>query len=106
MISPRRTSIRRLLFGALISVGLSGTAQAADEMQALLPICSSCHGATGQSVAPNFPKLAGQHEAYLRKQLQDFRSGSRKDPAMSPMATGLSDAQIDVLARFFAAQKP
>lgn len=85
---------------------LGASAHGADEMRDLLPICSSCHGAAGHGVAPNFPKLAGQHEAYLRKQMQDFRSGARKDPAMSPIAAGLSDTQIEAAARYFAGQEP
>ncbi|AGI25715.1 class I cytochrome c [Pseudomonas sp. ATCC 13867] len=85
---------------------LSGAASAADEMQALLPLCSSCHGAAGVSVAPNFPNLAGQRDVYLRKQLQDFRSGARKDPVMSPVAAGLTDAQIEAAVRYYTGQKP
>lgn len=69
-------------------------------------VCSACHGIDGNSINPLWPNLAGQHAAYFVKQMKAFRSGERKDPLMAPMATGLSDADIDDLAAFYASQKP
>ena len=66
--------------------------------------CAACHGQTGNSVQPIWPKLAGQHVGYTVKQLQDFRSGARENSQMSPMAQGLSDADIDDLAIYYATQ--
>ena len=66
--------------------------------------CSGCHGADGNSVVPNFPNLAGQHAAYIEKQLKDFREGYRKDATMAPFAKSLTDADIKELAAFYAAQ--
>ena len=54
---------------------------------------------------PLWPKLAGQHAAYLSKQMKAFRSGERKDPVMAPMAMGLSDTDIDNISAFYAGQK-
>jgi cytochrome c553 len=67
--------------------------------------CVACHGPDGNSVNPIWPKLAGQHAAYLEKQIKDFRDGKRKDPMMTPMVAPLSDADISNLAAYFAAQK-
>ncbi len=67
-------------------------------------VCSACHGVDGNSINPLWPNLAGQHAAYLAKQMKDFRSGARKDPVMAPMAMPLSDADIDDLAAFYASQ--
>lgn len=67
--------------------------------------CGACHGATGTSMAPNFPNLKGQKDAYIVKQLKAFRAGDRKDPTMNPMAKPLSDADIDNLAAFYSSQK-
>ena len=69
-------------------------------------VCSACHGIDGTSVNPLWPNLAGQHAAYLVKQMKAFRSGERKDPVMAPMAMPLSDADIDDLAAFYASQTP
>ena len=68
--------------------------------------CAACHGADGNSVNPDWPKLAGQGEGYLAKQLADFRSDKRKDPTMTAMAKGIaSDADIKDLVAYFSGQK-
>jgi len=67
--------------------------------------CSACHGATGTSAVPMYPNLAGQKEAYLVKQLKDFKSGVRKDPVMGAMAMPLSDADIANISAYFASLK-
>lgn len=66
--------------------------------------CAACHAADGNSVNPDWPKLAGQHEEYLVKQLMDFRSGNRKNDLMAPMVANLSDEDIHDLAAFYASQ--
>lgn len=68
-------------------------------------VCAGCHGLDGNSTNPVWPKLAGQHAAYLKKSLRNFRSGVRKDPLMNAMAKPLSDADIDNLAAYFSSQK-
>lgn len=68
--------------------------------------CASCHGADGNSPAPNFPNLAGQSWRYTYTQLKDFKEGRRKDPIMSPMAANLSRQDMIDIANYFAAQKP
>jgi len=65
-------------------------------------MCAACHGAAGISAIPMYPNLAGQKEAYLAKQLKDFKAGTRKDPVMSAMAAGLSDADVADLAAYYA----
>ena len=71
-------------------------------------VCANCHGAGGNSVSPNFPALAGQSQAYLAAQLRAFRNRSRRDPQavayMWGLARSLTDAQIDELAGYYAAQ--
>ena len=67
--------------------------------------CAACHGADGNSSAPNFPKLAGQDAHYLSKQLADFKAGARKDPLMMGMVAGLSKKDMDDLGAYYANQK-
>src|SRR5438093_1326097 len=51
-----------------------------------VPACASCHGAAGNaSIAAN-PKLAGQIESYVYKQLVDFTTPTRNNPVMTPYA--------------------
>ena len=70
--------------------------------------CASCHGAAGVSEVPDWPSLAGQHEGYVRYHLELFRDEQRYDPQglMTPEASGLSDADIENMAAFFANQDP
>ncbi len=66
--------------------------------------CLACHGPDGNSPNPIWPKLAGQHPSYIKKQIMDFKSGARKDNLMSPMATPLTDDEVDNLAAYFNSQ--
>ena len=65
----------------------------------------ACHGPDGISVAPNYPNLKGQKEAYLKKAITDFRSGTRTDPTMNAMVAALTDADIDNLAAYYSSMK-
>lgn len=69
-------------------------------------ICAACHGPDGNSVNPLWPKLAGQHEAYLAKQIRAFKSGERTDATMAPMMNLVKEEDIDDIAAFYASQKP
>ncbi|WP_261373308.1 c-type cytochrome [Rheinheimera sediminis] len=65
-------------------------------------VCAACHGAEGVSVIPDYPNLAGQKVKYLESSIKAYRDGQRKHAVMSPMAAGLSDADILDLAAYFA----
>ncbi len=67
--------------------------------------CAACHGADGNSQAPNFPILAGQHADYLVKALEDYKSGERKNPIMAGFAAALSKKDREDLAAYYASQK-
>jgi len=66
-------------------------------------MCQACHGMDGLSKTPDAPNIAGQTEQYLAAQLQAFKTGIRKNDAMSVVAPALSDADIDDLAAYFSA---
>ena len=67
--------------------------------------CAACHGRNGIGIIPLYPNLAGQKREYLVAQLHAFRDGTRKNPIMSPMATHLTDAEIEDVAAYLAALK-
>ena len=68
-------------------------------------LCTSCHGPAGNSVNPEWPKLAGQHAAYTAKQVRDFMEGAtRSDALMAPMIASLSDQDIEDIAAYYALQ--
>ena len=66
-------------------------------------MCQTCHGLDGLSKTPDSPNIAGQVEPYLVAQLQAFKSGARKNDAMSVVTPSLSDQDIEDLAAYFSA---
>ncbi len=68
--------------------------------------CVACHGAAGNSTISVNPKLAGQHEAYLQKQLHDFRGPNRNNAVMTMIAKALSEEDIRNISAYLAEQKP
>lgn len=92
---------------ALLTLLCVSSVQAGDVEQAQVIIkekCSLCHGENGEASNSIYPRLSGQHQAYLSKQLRNFRDGIRESDTMSEMAKGLKDGEIDALARHFSAQ--
>jgi cytochrome c553 len=73
-------------------------------------VCSNCHELDGNSVSPNFPRLAAQQKPYVVEQLKGFRAHNRHDPAgfeyMWGLSRSLTDKQIDGLADYYARQEP
>lgn len=67
--------------------------------------CAACHGPDGNSTAPDFPRLAGQHYDYLVKALSEYKSGERKNAIMAPLAAALSKRDIEDLAAFYSRQQ-
>jgi cytochrome c553 len=65
-------------------------------------VCAACHGSNGISIIPDYPNLAGQKVKYLQSAIKAYRDGERKNGIMSPMATGLTDADIANLAAYYA----
>jgi cytochrome c553 len=68
--------------------------------------CAACHGPNGNSANPDWPRLAGQSAVYIVEQLRLFRSGVRNNPVMKPLASTLSDQDIDDLAVYYESQTP
>ncbi|MBC6414385.1 MAG: cytochrome c4 [Chromatiales bacterium] len=63
--------------------------------------CVACHGPDGNSVNPQWPKIAGQSAQYIIKQLQHFKKSERVNPLMNPQAAALSDDDIKHLAAYY-----
>ncbi|MGP0170326.1 c-type cytochrome [Pseudomonas sp. NCHU5208] len=100
--------MNKVLVSLLLTLGLTGVAQAAGDAQAgqgKVAVCGACHGVDGNSPAPNFPKLAGQGERYLLKQLHDIKSGNRQVVEMTGLLDNLSDQDMADIAAYFASQK-
>ncbi|MGD8220156.1 c-type cytochrome [Pseudomonas thivervalensis] len=100
--------MNKLIVSLLLTLGISGVAHAAGNAaagQAKAAVCGACHGPDGNSMAPNFPKLAGQGERYLTKQLKDIKDGKRVVLEMTGLLTNLSDQDLEDIAAYFASQK-
>ncbi|RIA35127.1 cbb3-type cytochrome c oxidase subunit III [Ectopseudomonas oleovorans] len=100
--------MNKVLVSLLLTLGLTGMAQAAGDAEAgqgKVAVCGACHGADGNSPAPNFPKLAGQGERYLLKQLHDIKSGNRQVVEMTGMLDNLSEQDMADIAAYFSSQK-
>lgn len=67
--------------------------------------CAACHGPDGNSVAPDFPRIAGQYYDYLVRVIGEYKSGARKNPIMMPMVEKLTKRDIEDLAAYFSQQK-
>ena len=93
------------IVGACLLAGLAGTGCSSGDAasgQARAVTCHTCHGGNGMQTTPNTPRLAGQSRYYIAKQLRAFRDGGRSDPVMGPLASPLTDDQIEDIAAYFA----
>ena len=68
-------------------------------------VCAACHGADGNSGTPANPKLSQQHPEYLVKQLQEFKSGKRKNAIMAGFASALSEEDMKNIAYWAGSKK-
>ena len=98
---------------AASSLGLATTAHAqanagkeALYIKGLAATCANCHGTNGRAVeGSSVVSIAGLDKAYMIAQMQAFKTGTRPATIMHQLSKGYSDAQIETLATYFAAQK-
>jgi cytochrome c553 len=64
--------------------------------------CFACHGADGNAVDPQYPRLAGQYNMYLQQVLHEYKDGQRDNPIMKGMVATLSDQDIEDVAAYFS----
>lgn len=98
--------MRKLLIvlAAVISVGQANAADDERIATIIKETCALCHGEQGEASSSIYPRLAGQHQDYIVKQLKNFRDGSRQSDTMTDMAKELKNDQILALAKHFSAQ--
>lgn len=93
---------RAAWLAAVVALAPAARADDIDAGRAKAQACVVCHGALGLANLPDAPNLAGQPASYLAAQLRAFRSGSRKHEVMAVIAKPLSDADIGLLAGWYA----
>lgn len=112
--------MKKLMIGFLVMAGFAGFTQAGGDAVAgknKAAACVACHGPEGNSLVPMFPKLAGQNERYLLKQLQDIKCGElsaaeqkaqkcagRTVVTMTGQLAAFDDADLADIAAYYASQ--
>jgi cytochrome c553 len=97
-------------YSAAVLFGAAALCQSAAWAQAQNPppevgMCITCHGSNGLSQLPNAPHIAGHPDIYITEQLKAYRSGKRQNEVMGVIAKTLTDAQIEVAARWYSGFK-
>lgn len=105
-----RSNVWRWLGSGLMGMAMLAPARAQDaqalRVSSLAATCATCHGTGGHAVDDAaVPGLAGLPASYTVDQLQAFKSGTRPATVMQQIAKGYTDAQIELIAAYFAAQK-
>ncbi len=107
-----RTFAMRLGAALAMTAGLAATAQAQPQAatqlhnRATAAMCANCHGTDGRTVEGSaIPSLVGMPKDYMILQLKAFKGGSRPATVMHQITKGLTDAQIDTIANYYAATK-
>lgn len=101
-----KRALTLLSFGAMLAFAstallASGNAESGKQKAA---VCFACHGKDGNSVAPQYPRLAGQYNEYLQQVLHEYKDGRRKNAIMVGMDAALSDQDIEDIAAYFSSQ--
>jgi cytochrome subunit of sulfide dehydrogenase len=107
MENPVRNLPPFLLAATAIAVATGATAQMGNPNlgRNLAATCANCHGTGGVSVGV-VESLAGMPKDELVRKMKDFKSGQKPATVMHQLAKGYTDEQIELLAGWFAAQKP
>jgi cytochrome c553 len=85
---------------AMLAVAAGPTNAADESIKEKAAQCTPCHGETGLSETENTPSLAAQPDQYLQWQLVFFRSGSRKNEVMQPIAEQINNEEIRSLSAY------
>jgi len=96
-----------IIFVSIVLATLSANSLASGDAEAgqtKSATCMACHGLAGNSTMPNFPKLAGQGEGYILKQLQEFKSGARNNAIMAGVVAILSEQDMMDIAAYYSTQ--
>jgi len=95
--SAAAATVALFIFGAHAADPEAGKAKAM--------VCAACHGANGNSTDPAVPSLAGQPAQMIATQLYQFREGNRQNPLMAPMASKLSNEDMNNLGAYYSSLK-
>lgn len=92
-----------ILFGAALALSATTAFASGDPHDGAKKIatCVACHGKDGNSVDPQYPRLAGQYADYLAQALHEYKNGKRDNLVMKGFAATLSDQDIEDISAYF-----
>lgn len=90
---------------AFLLTGGSALAQGGQSVEEKAMLCATCHGENGVPINKDTPVIWGQNEGYLYLQLRDYKSGTRKNELMNPVAAQLEKDDMQALAAYFTKKK-
>lgn len=108
MSFPRAHVRHALALATLLTAGAAAASESAPVLgdakagEGKAAVCAACHGGDGNPTDKQYPKLAGQNEAYIARQLEAFKSQKRQNPIMVGFATPLSTQDMHDIGAFFA----
>jgi cytochrome c553 len=98
-------SLLSTVFSAVAIVAVVAVpANSAEEIEAKVQLCSSCHGENGVPIDTTTPVIWGQQQSYLVKQIHDYKSRDRENPIMEAMADTIKQDEIRKVAAYFASK--
>ena len=99
-----KRALTLLSFGAVLAFASSQllATGSIDNGKQKAATCFACHGADGNAVDPQYPRLAGQYNMYLQQALHEYKSGQRSNPIMKGFVATLSDQDIEDVAAYFS----
>ena len=103
-MKPSRLLLLLILPGTLLAAEDAALMQRGEDL--IMGTCFLCHGGTGDSSSPLYPKLAGQNIEYLMKQLRNFKRGERESNDMRKVVADLDENDFKAAAYFFSHQQP
>ncbi len=96
-----------VLMAAAVAATQAMAAGDAEAGKAKAAPCAACHGQDGnKTLTGTYPKLAGQGEEYLVKQLENFKSGTRENAVMQGQVAGMSEQDMQDVAAYYASLTP
>ncbi|MDF2867183.1 MAG: cytochrome c4 [Gammaproteobacteria bacterium] len=98
--------LKKLIICCILLIGMNTFGYTAKDTNKTQIICASCHGKTGNTMTPSYPKLAGQNEKYFIKQMLAFKKTQRDNLIMQNIASNLTEADLRDLAAYYAKQSP
>ena len=111
MVTPPRTFLRLAAFALSLIAGGASSAHAQQSAETLhqratAAMCSNCHGTEGRTVEGSaIPSLVGMPKDYMLLQMKAFKDGSRPATVMHQITKGLTDAQVNTIANYYANTK-